>query len=138
MPRRAKNSKKANSKFYSKSIAISLVISVLLLLGISFFNDIVSGEIFWDEVQILTYEDFLPIALEDDFTTVNVLGIGDVLFDILADYDREVGATIDIDPHTLHIPNLEDLRNPATLQNAMYIVNNLTLFVPEMFDVDAF
>ncbi|MCL2574443.1 MAG: stage II sporulation protein P [Defluviitaleaceae bacterium] len=43
-----------------------------------------------------------------------------------------------LDTRVLTTTNLDALRNPETLRNAMYIVDPRTVFVPDMFDVDRF
>jgi stage II sporulation protein P len=64
-----------------------------------------------------------------------LVGIGDVVIEYGTAYDtvQEV-----LDTHILVPTNLDALRSPDTLRNAMYIVDPRTVFVPEMFDVDRF
>ena len=156
MPRKNQQSKK---QFYTKSINIGLVLSIMILFVLSFFNDIVSGEIFlhdamphYGQIMALTPEDFLPTsqAEETEETTYTVrvyspiieglIGLNDVEFtyDFSTGYANLQEVIKTLDPHTLVIPDIEAMRNPETLRNAMYIVNNLTLFVPEKFNVDEF
>jgi stage II sporulation protein P len=68
-------------------------------------------------------------------TAPALVGLGDVAIEYGTAYDtiQEV-----LDTRVLAPANLENLRNPETLRNAMYIVDPRTVFVPEMFDVDRF
>jgi len=157
MPRKNINSNK--KQFYKKSLSLGIVASILLLFGISFFNDIASGEVFlhdalphYGQIMALTADDFLPqtslVAEEvyesdgDDYyataVVAGLVGLNDVGVDFSTAY-ADIQEVLDtLDPHSLIIPNIEELRNPTTLKNAMYTVNNLTLFLPEIFDVDDF
>jgi len=142
-------------------LATGLVASILLLFVISFFNDIVSGEIFFNDaiphyrhILALTPQDFAPIqnevdeqeeAEQDDINiwdvaapAVGVVGLFDVEIemDISTNYDSAQILHESLTPRTLTPMNIDDLRNPAFLRDAMYIVDPRTLFLPEMFDID--
>ena len=72
---------------------------------------------------------------EDEDGPPALVGLGDVVIEYGTAYEtvQEV-----LDTRVLTPANLENLRNPDTLRNAMYIVDPRTVFVPEMFDVDRF
>jgi len=134
---------------YLKTASIGIVASILLLFALSFFNDVVSGEVFlhdalphYGQIRALTAEDFMPAYAEQNTTLatsgVTVVGMNDVGVDFSTNYANLQEVLDSLDPHILHMPNIEDMRNPQTLKNTLYTVNNLTLFVPELFDVDAF
>ncbi|MDR2167867.1 MAG: stage II sporulation protein P [Clostridiales bacterium] len=122
-----------------RGLVLGLVVSILLLFVISFFNTLVSGENFaengYSQILPLTAEDFLLPPPAEEATTIRIFGLNDVEFDFSTNYD-DVQMVLDtLYPRALEV-DLEDLRNPATLRNSMYIVDNRTLFLPEMFDVD--
>ncbi|MCL2855754.1 MAG: stage II sporulation protein P [Defluviitaleaceae bacterium] len=137
--------------FYVKNLALGLVVSVMLLFIVSFFNDSIFGEIFlydalphYGHILALSQEDLpFPIEAAEVATTTTtpqnlaIIGIGDVDVDFSTNYEDADAATETFTPPMLVNPaNLEDLRNPTFLQRAMYIVDPRTVFVPEMFDVD--
>jgi len=157
MPR--KNPGKRN--FYTKSISIGLAISIVLLFALSFFNDIISGQIFlhdalphYGQVLAMSEDDFAPTenifvvyepqpyVSNENFTPpqdtfpVPVIGLNDIEFDTSTNYDDVMMAIETLNPHVLTPYNIEELRNPDTLRNSMYIVDPRTIFVPSMFDVD--
>ncbi|MCL2236580.1 MAG: stage II sporulation protein P [Defluviitaleaceae bacterium] len=154
--------------FYIKNLALGLVISVLLLFVISFFNHSVFGEMFlydalphYGHILALSEEDLpfpveVEVVVETDIahpivrqvpteeiiininpTSSGIVGIGDVEVNFSTNYDTVEMAVETFTPAPLANPaNLQDLRDPAFLQRAMYIVDPRTIFLPEMFDVD--
>ncbi|MCL2576334.1 MAG: stage II sporulation protein P [Defluviitaleaceae bacterium] len=150
--------------FYTKNISIGLAVSIVLLFVISFFNDIISGEIFlhdalphYGQVMALTPQDFeltetfvaeeTPTTIIDEETIVNepqppttsaitVVGLNDVEIEQSTNYDDVMAAINTLNPRVLVPTNIDDLRNPDTLRNAMFIIDQRTLFVPNMFDID--
>lgn len=150
-----------NRTFYTKSIAAGVAVSIILLFGLSFFNDIISGQIFLQDVlphygQILamTEEDFAPnentvltyglqSQMSEETQNINItsttplIGLNDIEFDTSTNYDDATIAIETLNPHVLAPANIEELRNPAVLRDSMYIVDPRTIFVPSMFDVDA-
>ena len=92
----------------AKNISLILAISVLLLFVISFFNDIVSGEIFLYTTQPLTRQDFLPtsgdevqiawdvvVVMEDGTPAAGIVGLDDVVVDFNTSY-ADVQAVLEI------------------------------------------
>ena len=73
---------------------------------------------------------------EEEDTPPTLVGLDDVVIE----YGTTGYVTVQevLDTRVLTPTNLEALRNPDTLRNAMYIVDPQTVFVPEMFDVDRF
>ena len=91
----------------------------------------ISPQVATEVVVIIDGED----EESNEDTPPALVGLGDVVIEYGTAYGniQEV-----LDTRVLAPTNLDNLRNPETLRNAMYIVDPRTIFVPEMFDVDRF
>jgi hypothetical protein len=134
----------------TQSITIGLSISILLIFAMSFYNSITFGEIFlhdalphYGRMIALTETDFTSsdnpsINSAEESPPITIIGLDDVGIDFSTHYENLLVVWDSLNPRLLSPAHLENLRDPLFLRDSMYTVNNLTLFVPEMFDVDEF
>ena len=165
--RKKTNDKPSKSIFYIKSLSAGLVISIVLLFIVSFFNGAVSGGVLLSEAlpHYVFASEFratqaipvpIPIAFEEvsmnehEVATEVVVIIDDDgegglpaiigLGNVVIEYGTTVYDDLQavLNTRDLGLTDIEALRNPETLRNRMYIVDPRTVFMPEMFDVDRF
>lgn len=162
MPKKSKkNTNKVGRRaFYLKSVSAGLIISIVLLFIGSFFNDAVLGGLLlydarpynialnqgqgaaiWPQSQFAQVAQDVTVIIENpqaqNQATPNIVGMADVIIEqggtTYFEDVQMVAKSRDINPI-----NIDDLRNPERLRNSMYIVDPRTVFLPRMFDVDAF
>ena len=132
-----------------RAVGVGVAVSILLLFAMSFFNDIVFGEIFlnnglphYGHVMALSPSDFsFESTFEDDEGIVNVMqvfGLNDIEVDFSTNYDNMQMALDTIYPRIFEMPNIDDLQNPNFLVSNIYTVDPRTIFLPEIFDAVGF